>query len=111
MTVCGSSSHKRGQERGGCRDADRKTKGADGQPEYGWSAPFVQVSGKAHPRPGEPSQRPPRDVDTSWLPLIIFLVIVIPVIGLLVYLLLDEAFVLIDSGKLGLVIRRGKARN
>jgi len=41
--------------------------------------------------------------------LIIFLVIVIPVIGLLAYLFLDEAFVLIDSGKLGLVIRRGKA--
>ncbi|HZX53978.1 MAG TPA: SPFH domain-containing protein [Ilumatobacteraceae bacterium] len=41
--------------------------------------------------------------------LIIFLVIVIPVIGLLAYLFLDEAFVQIDSGKLGLVIRRGKA--
>jgi regulator of protease activity HflC (stomatin/prohibitin superfamily) len=41
--------------------------------------------------------------------LIIFLVIVIPVIGLLVYLFLDEAFVMIDAGKLGLVIRRGKA--
>jgi regulator of protease activity HflC (stomatin/prohibitin superfamily) len=41
--------------------------------------------------------------------LIIFLVIVIPVIGLLVYLFVDEAFVQIDSGKLGLVIRRGAA--
>jgi len=41
--------------------------------------------------------------------LIIFLVIVIPVVGLLAWLILDEAFVRIDSGKLGLVVNRGKA--
>jgi len=41
--------------------------------------------------------------------LIIFLVIVIPVIGLLAWLIFDEAFIRIPSGKLGLVIVRGKA--
>ena len=41
--------------------------------------------------------------------LIIFLVIVIPVIGLIAWLVFDEAFIRIPSGKLGLVIVRGKA--
>jgi len=47
--------------------------------------------------------------ETGVVALIIFLVIVIPVVGLIAWLLFDEAFIRIDSGKLGLVVVRGKA--
>jgi SPFH domain / Band 7 family len=40
---------------------------------------------------------------------IIFFVVAIPVIGILVWLYVDEAFVRVDPGKLGLVVIRGKA--
>jgi regulator of protease activity HflC (stomatin/prohibitin superfamily) len=40
---------------------------------------------------------------------IIFLVVAIPVIGILVWLYVDEAFVRVDPGQLGLVVVRGKA--
>lgn len=40
---------------------------------------------------------------------IIFAVVALPIIGVLVWLIVDEAFVRIDSGKLGLVVKRGKA--
>ena len=40
---------------------------------------------------------------------VIFLVVAIPVLGVLIWFILDEAFVRVEPGKLGLVVARGKA--
>ena len=40
---------------------------------------------------------------------IIFLVVAVPVVAVLVWMIIDEAFVRVDPGQLGLVVMRGKA--